>query len=188
MKKFIPLLIWLGLGLAGALAVFVFVLQLQSNQKLNEELKAKKTELAEAQSASRKMQELEKKSQELKQEERRIKRRVAVNDSQPLELIKVVTGSASKIGLRNIGFELKTASAVAPKDNSPAASSAQGDPVPVYFQMKFDSAFSQAVKFIKELNELERIISLEKVQISRKKDIIPYQAVTLDLVTYFFQE
>jgi hypothetical protein len=188
MKKWLPLLMWVGMGLIAFLAVFVCILQLQSQQALRKDLNSKKEELKEAQVASRKMEELEKKSQELKQKENRMKKRVVVGDIQPLGLIKTITGSANKLGLRKITFELKSSSNTASKDGKPAPVVVGAGPVPVYFQMKFNSTFSQALKFLKELNDQERIVSVEKIEIDREDKSLPYQLVTLDLVTYYFSE
>jgi hypothetical protein len=188
MKKWLPLLIWVGMGLIALLAVFVFIVQFQSHKTLRTELDGKKAELKEAQAASRKMEELERKSQELKLKENKIKKRVVVGDIQPLGLIKTITGSANKLGLRKISFELKSGSALASKDNKTAPVVPVTGPVPVYFQMKFNSTFSQALKFLKELNDLERIVSVEKIEIARDDKILPYQLVTLDMVAYYFTE
>jgi len=188
MKKLLPILNWVGMGLAILLVAFVFVTQFQAKQKLNKELTVKKAELLEAESASRRMAELEKKSQGLRQKEIKMKRRVVVGDTQPLELIKAITGLASKTGLRKIKFELKTSSQIAVKDPSAPPAPPGSGPVPSYFQMDFDSTFPQALKFFKDLNELERIVTVEKIDISRKTDILPYQSVTLSLATYSFSE
>jgi Tfp pilus assembly protein PilO len=185
MKKLLPVLSWVGMGLAVLLMVFVFVVQLQTKQKLTKELKAKKAELREAETASRKMEELERKSQGLRQKEIKMKRRVVVGDTQPLELIKTITGLASKMGLRKIRFELKMSSQIV--QSAPAAPPGSG-PIPAYFQMNFDSTFPQALKFISGLNELERVVTVEKIDISRKTDILPYQSISLSLVTYSFSQ
>ncbi len=188
MKKLLPVAIWLGMSLFAVLAIFTFVLQLQSSLGLNKELSAKKAELREAQAASRRMEDLEKKGQELKQEENKMKKQVAVGDTQPLGLIKTITGLASKTGLRKIRFELKTDSANASKDKPSLLLSAGAGPVPVYFQMKFDASFTQMLEFLKILNGLERIVTVERIEIERKTEIIPYQSVILDLITYSFAE
>jgi len=188
MKKFLPLVIWLGMSLFAFLAIFVFVLQLQSNLVLNKELNAKKEELRDAQTASRRMEDLERKGQELKQKENKMKKQVAIGDTQPLGLIKTITGLASKIGLRKIGFELKADSANAAKGKSLLSFSAGSGPAPVYFQMKFDASFTQTLEFLKALNGLERIVTVERIEIDRKTEILPYQSVILNLITYSFAE
>jgi Tfp pilus assembly protein PilO len=188
MKKWLPLLVWVGMGLVALLVIFVFILQLQSHQTSRKELDSKNEELKEAQSASRKMEELEKKSQELKQKENKMKKRVVVGDIQPLGLIKTITGTANKLGLRKIRFELKSASATASKDSPAAPVVAGSGPIPVYFQMKFNSTFSQVIKFLGDLKDLERIVTVEKIEIDREDNTIPYQAVILDLATYYFPE
>jgi hypothetical protein len=188
MKKILPLLTWLGIGVGTLLVIFFFILQLQDNQKLNKELKEKKEEFSEAQNASRKMAELEKKSQELKQKEVKMKKRVTVADSQPLGLIKAIAGSAGKMGLRKVSFEMNQSSSLTSKDGKAPPVPPQSGPNPVYFKMKFDSTFNQALKFIKELGEMERIVSVDKIEINRGTDNLPYQSVTLALVTYYFPE
>ncbi|MCX5708942.1 MAG: hypothetical protein NTY14_08270 [Candidatus Omnitrophica bacterium] len=188
MKKWLPLLMWLGMGLVALLVVFFFILQMQSHQTVRKELDAKKEELKEAQTASRKMGELEKKSQELKLKENKMKKRVVVGDIQPLGLIKTITGSANKLGLRKISFELKSVSALASKDSKPVLVVPGSGPVPVYFQMKFNSTFSQTLKFLGDLKDLERIVTVEKIEIDRETSTLPYQPVTLDLMAYYFAE
>jgi hypothetical protein len=187
MKKLVPLITGLGMGLLALLAVFIFILQLRSNSALNKDLSSKKAELKDIQSASRKMEDLERKSQDLKQKENRMLRRVVVGDTQPLGLIKAITGSASKMGLRKISFDLKTASSGSGKDKK-AAPAAGAGPQPVHFVMKFNATFPQALKFIKELYGLERIVSVEGIEMSRNKEILPYQSVTLNLAAYYFTE
>ncbi len=189
MKKSLDLIVWLAMGLILIGLVFVFIWQQQLNSGIRKELEAKKEELSNAQSASRKMEELEKKGQELKQKENKMKKRVAVGDIQPLELIRTITGLASKIGLRKIKFELKSSSANVSKDKKALPTPAPGaGPAPVYFQMKFNSTFPQALKLLEDLNGLERIVTVEKIEINREIGILPYQSVTLDLVTYSFPE
>ena len=203
MKKLLPAALWLGMSLLALLAVFVFVLQLQSRSGLNRELNAKKEKLRDAQTDSREMENLESKSQELKQKENKMRKLVVVGDTQPLVLIKTITGSANKIGLRKISFELKAGSVNASKDenpllkagsvndskdNNPLSSSAGSGPAPVFFQMKFDASFTQLLKFLQELNSLERIVTVEKIEIKRKTEILPSQSVVLDLITYSFTE
>jgi Tfp pilus assembly protein PilO len=176
------------MSLFASLAIFVFVIQLQSRLGLNKELDTKKEELQDAQTASQRMEDLERKGQELKLKENKIKKQVAVGDTQPLGLIKTITGSASKMGLRKISFELKTDSANTSKGKLPLSSSAGSGPALLYFQMKFAASFNQILEFLKELNSLERIVTVEKIEIDRKTEILPYQSVVLDLITYSYPE
>jgi hypothetical protein len=186
MKKMLPIIVWLGMSILAFLSVLAFILQLRAGANLNNELAAKKEELQDAQVASRKMEELERKGQELRQKENKMLKRVAVNDTQPLELIKTITSVASKVGLHKIGFELKNESAAAPSPKKKKA--AASAPEPVYFQMKFQASFPQTLSFLGELSGLERVVTVERIEIGRQVDILPYQAVVLDLATYSFSE
>jgi Tfp pilus assembly protein PilO len=187
MKKILPIVTWLGISLFSLLAVFAFILQLRSGADLNKELDAKKEELRDAQVASRKMEDMERKAQELKQKEKKMFKRVAINDAQPLELIKTITGLASQIGLRKLSFDLKSAGSPDSNVKKPAVHNQSG-PSPVAFQMKAEASFAQLLSFLKGLNGLERVVTVEKIEISRQTEILPYQSVVLELVAYSFFE
>ena len=187
MKKLLPVAIWLGMSLLALLAIFAVVLQLKSAASLNKELYAKKQELQDAQVASRKIEEMERKIQDLKKKEKKMFKRVAVNDAQPLELIKTITGLASQIGLRKISFDLKSVSSVGSDVKSPPVST-QGGPSPVAFQMKAEASFAQLLGLLKGLNDLERVVTVDRIEISRQTEILPYQSVVLELVAYSFFE
>lgn len=69
------------------------------------------------------------------------------------------------------------------EDASPAP---QAGPAPIYLQMEFEGSFPQLLSFLDKLMNLERIVKVEGMRVQRKKDIIPYQKVSMDLVTYTF--
>jgi Tfp pilus assembly protein PilO len=62
----------------------------------------------------------------------------------------------------------------------------QSGPSPVYLQMEFEGSFPQLLSFLDKLMNLERIVKIEGMSVQRKKEILPYQKVSLDLVTYTF--
>lgn len=66
-----------------------------------------------------------------------------------------------------------------------SAAAAQG-PSPVYLQMEFEASFPRVLSFLHKLMDLERIVKVEGISVKRDKDILPYQKVSLDLVTYTF--
>lgn len=181
MKKMFPLIVGIG-ALAGmVLAALFFFFQLRQNSALKQDLSGKKAELQEAQSNSKKMEELEKKGLELRQQEGKINKMVAEDESQPLELIKAISVTAGRIGLRNVKFQL-----IRPSGDRAAAS--PPGLVPVRFQMKFEAGFGQVLRLLKELAALERITSVEKIEIRREDKILPYQSVALDLAAYSFPQ
>ncbi len=188
MKKMLSIVIGLGISLLVLLTIFVFVLQLKSNMVLNRELNEKKAALQDAKTASRKMDNLERKIQELRQKDNKIKRRVVVGDVRPLDLIKKIAGSASNKGLRKISFELKTGSTIVAKDKTSAVLAKWPGGDKSNFEMKFEASFRQVLEFLEELNGFERVITVERIEIIRKPEILPYQSVVLALATYSFAE
>ena len=114
-------------------------------------------------------------------------KRVAVNDLQPLELIKTITGLASQTGLRKINFDLKSGGLAGSDAKKPPVPKQFG-PSAVVFQMKTEASFTQLLEFLKGLNELERIVTVEKIEISRQTEILPYQSLVMELATYSFFE
>lgn len=65
-------------------------------------------------------------------------------------------------------------------------SSQTGALSPIYLEMDFEGSFPQVVAFLEKLAKLERIVKVDGVRIERKKEILPYQKVSLDLITYTF--
>ncbi|MDD5348228.1 MAG: type 4a pilus biogenesis protein PilO [Candidatus Omnitrophica bacterium] len=185
MKGSLKLIMWAGILLVCCLMAALFVMQFKVGITVRRDLAATQKDLRDAMKASRKMEELENREQELRQKEAGLSRRVAVNEKEPLPLLKVLTGIATKEGMRKIRFVLLKQSAL-PLEGAAAlpAETLQ----PLYIQMDAEAAFPQVLSFLERLAGLERIVQVERAEISRRKEAVPYQAVTLNLVTYSFKE
>lgn len=59
-------------------------------------------------------------------------------------------------------------------------------PKPLYFQMEFEGTFLQFLDFLKRVSNLERVVTIDTLEIKRSKELLPYQKATLQLVTYTF--
>lgn len=57
---------------------------------------------------------------------------------------------------------------------------------PTYLEMEFEGGFTQALGFLEKLARLDRIVKVDRISVERKKEILPYQKVSLDLVAYTF--
>lgn len=62
----------------------------------------------------------------------------------------------------------------------------QGASTPIYLQMDFEGSFPQILVFLEKLMSLERIVEVEGIFIERKKETLPYQKASLDLIAYTF--
>jgi Tfp pilus assembly protein PilO len=66
-----------------------------------------------------------------------------------------------------------------------AAAPAAG-PIPLKLELGFKATYSQALNFLKRINGLERVVAVEGIRIERKKETLPFQKVSFELVTYAF--
>jgi len=185
LKKAVFITSGVGISLFVILLVVVFLWQFRVNLLLRRNLSEKKTEVEEAQYDSRRFKELKKQSDELKLKEELLDKRLPVGEKQPMGLIKKITLLAKARGLEKINFELKSESAL--EEKTKPAVNLEKNLIPLYFEMKFETTFPRLLEFLKELTNLERIITVEKLDIKREKEILPNQKITLDLVAYVFQ-
>jgi Tfp pilus assembly protein PilO len=184
MKKTNFLPIWAGLSITVVLVVLTFFWQFKSNKQVRKIFKEKKLELQEAQKASRRLEQMEKQSQELKLKGESLAKRIPLGEKTPLNLIKVITRLAMDIGLKNLKFDLKSASSADARTNInlPADLSA------LYFGMEAEATYPQLVDFLTGLMNLERVVTVEKVEIKRDETKYPYQVIALSLAAYSFKE
>jgi Tfp pilus assembly protein PilO len=158
----------------------VFAWQFKTNVALRSEFDKKEKELEKAQKANRRLESLSKKSQQLGNELNLLDKRIPKGQQQPLDLIKAITETATRIGLRKPVFNIKAASSL--EDPSPITLGQDANSL--FFEMVFEGTFSQTLDFLKAISELERLVSVEKMQIERGEHILPRQKVTLNLVAY----
>jgi len=180
MKKIVEIGIWAGIAALCLLLAFVFFLTFKGNVVLKKELDQKKEELKVAQKASRKLADLEKQADELLQREKKLQRQVARQEYRPFALIRTITKTGTKTGLRAIRFE------VLPP--VPTGETAFPGVTEVQFRMDCQATFPQMLTFLKEVEGLERIVAVRAVDIKRQPETIPYQSVVVTLATYTFPE
>jgi len=56
------------------------------------------------------------------------------------------------------------------------------------FQIYCKGDFFNLISFLKDILKLERITLIKSIKIKRKEEILPYQSITMDLVTYTFTD
>lgn len=80
-----------------------------------------------------------------------------------------------------------TSSQQVDQTSQPALSSESSLQVkPLSIKMTFECEFPRLISFLKEISELERLVSIEQIKIERSEKILPRQKVTLKLVAYTF--
>lgn len=185
LKKTILITNWAGIIFLIILVVVVSLWQLRANLILRRNFSAQKKEVKEMQQANRRFKELKKQSDELKLKEELLDKRLPIGEKQPMGLIRKITLLAKARGLEKINFELRPQSAL--EEGTKSAVNLEKNLIPLYFEIKFETTFPRLLEFLKELTNLERIITVEKLDIKREEGILPNQKITLSLVTYTFQ-
>lgn len=174
-----------------------FFMQVKDNMSLRKELETKKKEFKNADNASRHLKELEKEVSDIAKKESQLYKRIPVNENEPLGLIKELISLAGGMGLKGITLALKNKDSGEGADqegenalgDTPATESitlVQTGAKPIYLEMVCEGSFSQFPSFLDKLTKLERIVTVDKLTIERKKELLPYQEISLELITYTF--
>lgn len=192
------------LGLVG-----ICLWQATTSIELKKTLIAKKAELAKAQKISKHLKKLERQGQDLTEKEAAILKQVPLDEKYPFGLIKALTAMADALGLQKAGFRVKeesladsTFGAEAPETPIPddttdetlagqeaQSPSYQANPQtlkPLRFEMTFNSTYVSLLALLQKINTLERMVTIERITIERKKEIIPLQTIVLHLTAYTF--
>lgn len=198
MKK-INLVISLAAGVFLLLMILVSLWQFNTTVILRRTLAEKKKEIKETRTASRRLEKLAEQSQNLKQKEEASYKKIPVNEKQPLGLIKALMRLGGEIGLKEMSFSIKDVSlgnqantgsetGAIPSEGAGQSGSEKPrpKPKPVYIQMECEGTFSHLLTFLERLLNLERLVSVEQITIERKEKILPYQQISLEVVTYTY--
>ncbi|MFA6217872.1 MAG: type 4a pilus biogenesis protein PilO [Candidatus Omnitrophota bacterium] len=161
------------------LVIALFGWYLKENFDLKASLAEKSAEYEKEENANRYLAELERKNEALKQEEQKINKVVPLNEEKPFGLVKDLIRVSTQAGLKECNFKIT---------DSGTADTANNGLKQFFIKMKCESTFPQAINFLEKLSSMERLVLVETVAITRKKEILPYQEITFDMVSYTFVE
>ena len=185
------------------IAVFsigLFVYQVRETSIIKRKLSDRKGILQEIRGAKRKSQEIRKKIAENKLREAEILKRIPKDKESIFVLMKELTTVGNSVGIRNISFvpeklpqknnqsskrDIMRRGRSVSKDSYVKAISS-GLIIPHNFQMTFAASYMELYDFIKKIISMERVVSLESIEIERNKEYFPRQKVNLKLTTYTF--
>jgi Tfp pilus assembly protein PilO len=188
-------------GVLLALCVILFLFQFKQNMNIREEYNSKNSEFKEAKAASKRLEGLEKQTNELKYKEDILEKRIPINEKHPFDLMKMIIKAGGESGLREIVFTMKQSSGQDDGGSPPPSGGRFGvpqgqpnqgkplselDPNPKDISLTFEGTFPQTMVFIKKITSLERLVTLQGIEIERKEEILPYQKVALSLKVYTF--
>ncbi|MDD2702680.1 MAG: type 4a pilus biogenesis protein PilO [Candidatus Omnitrophica bacterium] len=189
-----------------AFSVALFLFQLKQNMNIREEFSSKNSEFKESKAASKRLEVLERQANELKYKEDVLAKRIPLNEKHPFELMKILIKAGGESGLRAIAFKMKDVSS--DKDGVSGTSGtppqpggrfaipqfqqnqekpvSEFDPNPMDISLTFEGTFPQTAAFIKKITSMERLVTVQGIEIERKENILPYQKVSLFLKAYTF--
>lgn len=170
------------------LFISFFLWQLKINLRIKQIRTEKSDELKKTEAEGRRLEQLKEQSQDLKQKEDSLYQIIPLNEKQPLGLIKQLISLGSEIGLKKVTFRTKEKKGLR-EGQFFGSSQTQPKPSPfqpLYLEMNSEGTFLQLLDFLARLNNLERIVYVNALEIKRSKEILPYQKFFLQLITYTF--
>ncbi len=178
---------YLSSSLILAIIITSFLLAWQVNLRLNldKTIFTKSKELKISRSSQKHLEKLKSELDLLENKEKALNRMIPRGEEQPLGLIKSIVRLGNEMGVMKIDFDLMPPLALggAAGDGSEPGS---GGVKALYFTMNCEVTFIQFLKFLDKLTNLERIVEVRGIKIERVKDMLPYQKISLELVTYSF--
>ena len=194
------LLIQIAMATPAILIISLFIWLFRANFNLRERLNQKSAELKKAGITSRNQYQSGQDSQGLEEKKETINKRVPRGEKYPLELIKTFTRIGEETGLKKMAFSIKeakdkpldtpttSAGYIEGSRTGPAAPTRSGPSktglTPIEFEMKFEAVYPQLLSFLQKLMQVERLVTVNQIEIERKKELLPYQQITLQLTTY----
>ena len=110
--------------------------------------------------------------QEISEKQEFLSKRVTQNEKEPLKPIRQLTLLARAQGLTSIEFSVQKSQKQA------------GDIYRLPFLMNLEGEYGQLLLFLEAISGLERLFSVESIEIERKEEILPRQKITLQLAAY----
>ena len=183
------------------IAVFsigLFIYQAREVSIIRKELSNSKGTLRKIRNAKRKSKKIKRKILDSKQKEKEILERIPRDRNSIFALMKKLTAIGSSIGIKNIGFtmietsqkENKTsAKRIMRRKRNPhmfnnTATAGSGLLKAYQFTMSFSASYMEMYNFIERVISMERVVSLESMEIKRNENYFPRQEVNLKLITY----
>ncbi len=194
--------------------LLLFLWQLKMNVDLKQELSVKKQDFKDAKAASKHLKGLEAQTVVLKLKRAALYKRIPLAEEEPFSLIKAIMRLGGEVGLQNISLGLKRktfsnqAGAVSgagglseqmqdeaggvqqsysvDQSGTQVFSSSTEEIKEIYLDVNCEGDINQLLIFLGKLMNMERLVKVDGIKIERKKEILPYQKISLEIVTYTF--
>lgn len=152
--------------------------QVKINQDLSRKLSEKRKDLAAAEGASRRLDELEKEDEEIKQKQEAMYRQVPFNEKQPFNFIRTLIQSGTGAGLKEIRINVIN-------DEQPIVPDGF---ISTRMELACSGTFSSLLVFLKQLTAMERLINVDMLKIERDDKLLPSQRINLQFLIYTFSQ
>jgi Tfp pilus assembly protein PilO len=168
-------------------AVFFFW-QLNTRSRLNAQLEKAKKEAKQAQKDMRRVLELKKDPTKLEDRAAENSQKIPSLEMVPMGLMRQLFDAGTELGLKEIRFdhELNTKldddQLKRKMEFMQTYSSAKIELE--YFIMHFKAGFQELYSFLRRVYALDRIVTLERITVERRQNILPEHDVSMVLITY----
>jgi hypothetical protein len=170
------------------LSAICFFWQLNAKSRLNVQFEKAKKEAKQAQKDMRRVLELKKDPTRLEDRAAENSQKIPPFELVPSGLMRQLFETGTELGLKDIRFdhELNTVldeNQIKKKmEFMQTYSSAKIELE--YFIMHFKAGFQELYSFLHRLYAFDRIVTLERITVERRKNILPDQEVSMVLITY----
>jgi hypothetical protein len=168
-------------------AVFFFW-QLNTRSRLNAQLEKAKKEAKQAQKDMRRVLELKKDPTKLEDRAAENSQKISSLEMVPMGLMRQLFDAGTELGLKDIRFDHELNTKLDDDqlkrkiEFMQTYSSAKIELE--YFIMHFKAGFQELYSFLRRVYSLDRIVTLERITVERKKNILPEHEVSMVLITY----
>lgn len=187
MKTF-AIVLWI-IGLLVAVFSTLLIIEVKNNTHLRSDITDRKREIDEVERFKGDIERLKKEIIQQKIEGSLIEKRIPQNEGKPLSLIKKLTLSGSQSGIEKLEFSYEDVQENKQEQFSSQVgfkpqSSSNIKVLPI--KMEFECEFKQLYSFLKNILQMERLVSVEGIEVRRSEDILPRQAVSIEVNAYTF--
>lgn len=122
-----------------------------------------------------------------KEDEKKLIAAIPYNEKEPFTFVKGLTRLAGQSNIKNIKFTANAPEKIGSRGGLAAAGAGQSEGVYlISIQMNAEGEFYQLVNFLKNLAALDRIVTVDAVQVARDEKILPCQKISLKIKVYTY--
>ena len=172
----------------------LFILELTRTPKLAAQKSEKEKIIIEAAQSKKKLEKIRRDIDELENAAQYVKGMVLTDEAAALSAIKTISSLAARNGLKDVEIYYSSKGDYAVV--APAGALASGVNLakafglqkakPILIGLKFEGSYSSLVRLIEDLYNMQAVLSLEQLSITRSEGIMPLQKMFILVAAYMY--